>query len=33
MIRDMVLSSEAKKKTIDLKGVFRIEGRICVPKN
>ncbi|XP_049381184.1 uncharacterized protein LOC125845686 [Solanum stenotomum] len=32
LIRDKVMSSEAKKAKIDSEGVLRIEGRICAPK-
>ncbi|XP_049367958.1 uncharacterized protein LOC125832810 [Solanum verrucosum] len=32
LIRDKVMSGEAKKAKIDSEGVLRIEGRICVPK-
>ena len=31
-IRDKVLRGEAKKATIDEKGVLIIKGRVCVPR-
>lgn len=32
MIRDMVLSSEARKVTLDPEGILRIKGCINVPR-
>ena len=31
-IRDMVLQGEAKEAIIDDEGIFRIKGRVCVPR-